>query len=81
MKTDMSSKLKYYQNCHFWGVASPGLGNFRGWPVQDSVFFWILAIGKFGGCKKDQTPCTKSEMLPYIIFVLKNQNRNSRDWH
>ena len=30
----------------------------RGWPVHDSVFFWILAHGKFGVGKEDQTPCT-----------------------
>ena len=27
----------------FLGVASPGLSQFRGWPIQDSVYFWILA--------------------------------------
>ena len=26
----------------FSGVASPELSNFRGWPVQDSVFFLVL---------------------------------------
>ena len=31
------------------GVASSGLCHFRGWPVQDSVFFWILAHREIWG--------------------------------
>ena len=30
-------------------MASPGLSHFRGWPVQDSVFFWILAHREIWG--------------------------------
>ena len=32
----------------FWGGKS-GLSHFRGWPVQDSVLFWILAHRKIWG--------------------------------
>ena len=42
----------------FWGVASPGLNHFRGWLVQNSFFSGFWHIGKFGGGKKDETPCT-----------------------
>ena len=35
--------------CHFLRVASPGPSHFRGWPFQDSVFFWILAHWEIWG--------------------------------
>ena len=45
---------------HFLWVASPWLSHFRGWPFQNSVvfFYGFWHIGKFGGGKKDESPCT-----------------------
>ena len=54
--TVVSLGVACYGLGHFWRVASPGFSHFRGWPVQDSVFFGIWNIEKFGGGKKDQTP-------------------------
>ena len=61
----------------FLGVASPELSHFRGWPVQDSCFFsGFWHIGKFGGGKKDQTPCTKGQKLFLEENIVKNQSRS-----
>ena len=46
--------------CNFFGVASPGLSNFRGLPVQDSVFLLLDS----GAGKKDQQPCRQLVYLP-----------------
>ena len=35
--------------CHFLGMASSWLYHFWGWPVQDSVIFWILAHREIRG--------------------------------
>ena len=35
--------------CLFWGVANHGLSHFGGWPVQDSVFFLIVAHREIWG--------------------------------
>ena len=51
--------------CHFLVVVSPRLNHFQGWPVRDSVFFWILA--QFGGGKKDGSPCMSQICPTYVL--------------
>ena len=53
--------------CHFLVVASPRLHHFRGWPVQHSVFSGFWHIGKFGGGKKDGSPCM-SQICPRNVL-------------
>ena len=52
--------------CNFLGVASPGLSLFRVWPVQDSVFFWILAHREIWGWQEGSA----------TLYMYDNRNTN-----
>ena len=60
--------------CHFLGVASHGLYHSRGWPVQDSVFFWILAHREIWGWQEGSatlyhyTHCTLHCTLHFTLY-------------
>ena len=51
----------------FWGWQVLDLSHFRGWPVQDSVFFWILANGENWGWQEGSATLykIKSKILEF----------------
>ena len=52
------------------GVASSGLSHFRGWQVQDSVFFWILEHSEIWGWQEGLDTL-------YLVILLKCHGKRS----
>ena len=63
---DMPTTLLIYAH-DMLKIQSPRLNHFQGWPVRDSVFFWILA--QFGGGKKDGSPCVSQICPTYVLYM------------